>query len=211
MSRIANRSFTARLLFSLGLLVVLALALGATRAQGNHAPVHFTGILNDFTPSTVKGGPWVMGGKWTLDIHGNFADFNAALTMESSDAGIPNVVDPTNTATRSAHTHHIVVDHASLSNDTSHCSSYNPATTGPVIVVTGPAQIITGNGGPAPFQAMGDSTLWICIAGGTQVPYSNLSLQFVGPATGHFGTQYIHGVVLSQKGNNEHNLGPAMQ
>jgi hypothetical protein len=203
MSRVPNRNLTTRILFSLGVLVVVTLALGAAHAQffprPPERPSHFVGILNDFSPSTVKGGPWEVRGKWTLDIHGEFADFTAALTMETSDAGIPNVVDPTNTATRSAHTHHIVLKHASLSTDTSHCSSYSPPTTGPVIVVTGPAQVITGNGGPAPFQAMGDSTLWICIAGGTQVPYSNLSLQFVGPATGHFGSQFFHGVVLKPK------------
>jgi hypothetical protein len=166
------------------------------------AAQHFAGILNDYTPSTVKGGPWEVRGKWTLNIN-NFAhtaDFTAALTMETSDYGVTTgVVDPTNTATRAAHTHHIVLAHASLSTDTSHCSGYSPATTGPVIVVTGEAQIITGNGGPAPFQSMGDSTLWVCLAGGTQVPYSNLSLQFVGPATGHFGTQFFHGVVVPEQ------------
>lgn len=203
-----HRSFIARLFFGLGVLVVLALALGAARAQtAPRPPEHLAGIINDFTPSTVKGGPWVVGGDWTVNIHGDSADFTAALTMETSDAGIPNVVDPTNTATRSAHTHHIVVAHASFSSDTSHCSAYNPPTTTPTIVITGPAQIITGNGSPAPFQAMGNSTLWICLSGGSDVPYSNLSLQFVGPATGHFGSQFFHGVVIPNPGTQAHEPG----
>ena len=155
MSLVPTRRFT-NLLFSLAILAILTLASRPTRAQffphpPDH-PSHFVGILNDFSPSTVKGGPWEVRGKWTLDLHGDSADFTAAVTMETSDAGIPNVVDPTNTATRSAHTHHIVASHLSLSTDTTYCSSYSPPTTGPVIVVTGPAQIITGNGGPAPSR-----------------------------------------------------------
>ena len=204
----AQKRLFTRLLYAASALAVVTLALGATPAQFLQPqfpppppPQHFAGVLNDFTPSTVKGGPWEVRGKWTLDIDhaSQTANFTADLTMETSDYGVTaGVVDPTNTATRSAHTHNIVAWHASLSSDTSHCSTYSPPTTGPVIVVTGPAQILTGNGSPAPFQSMGNSTLWICLAGGTDVPYSNLSLQFVGPATGHFGTQYFHGVVVPQ-------------
>jgi hypothetical protein len=205
-NRPLRRTLT-RPLFSVSVLAFLTLALGATWGSqdqgGPPPPQHVAGVLNDFTPSTVKGGPWAVHGNWTLDFHGDSADFTAAMTMETSDAGIPTVVDPMNTATRSAHTHHIVLAHASFSDDTSHCSSYSPATTGPVIVITGEAQIITGNGGPAPFQAMGPSTLWVCLAGGTQVPYSNLSLQFVGPATGHFGSQFFHGVVVPKHDSGE--------
>ena len=191
---------TRLLLVALPALNLALLPAARDQFPGFPLPVqHFAGILNDYTPSNIKGGPWEVRGKWSLEINNaaQKAEFTAVLTMETSDYGVTTgVVDPTNTTTRSAHTHNIVMTGASLSTDTSHCSSYSPATSGPVIVVTGQAQILTGNGSPAPFQSMGDSTLWICLAGGTQIPYSNLSLQFVGPATTHFGTQWFHGVVV---------------
>ena len=69
-----------------------------------------------------------------------------------------------------------------------------PTITFSALVVTGTATT-TGNGGPAPFEAKGPSTLQVCIMGGSQVVYSNVTLVYTGPATGHFGTQPIHGVV----------------
>lgn len=204
MSSTPKPSLTARLLLSIGVLALLTLALGSpSNAQGpgsEHPGTHFHGLLNDYTPSNVTNGPYEMRGTWSLDIHGNSADFSASLNMETSDYGVTTgVVDPTMPPTRGAHTHLISLIQASLSTDTSHCPSYSPATTGPVIVVTGQPQIITGNGGPAPFQLKGPSTLWICLAGGTQIPYSNFAMTFSdGPATGHFGTYAIHGVVLPE-------------
>ena len=104
MSRIPNRNFTTRLLFSLGVLVVVTLALGAARAQWvpPHPPAHFVGLVNDFTPSSVKNGPYVMSAKWTLNIrptfNGDVAEFTADMNMETSDYGVnEGIVDPTNT------------------------------------------------------------------------------------------------------------------
>jgi hypothetical protein len=41
--------------------------------------------------------------------------------------------------------------------------------------------------------------LQVCITGGDEIPgsvtNSNITMVFVGPATSHFGTQAIHGVV----------------
>jgi hypothetical protein len=37
--------------------------------------------------------------------------------------------------------------------------------------------------------------LQVCVNGGTDVPYSNVSLVFGAPASGHFGMSAIHGVV----------------
>ena len=67
-------------------------------------------------------------------------------------------------------------------------------------MVTGPAYI-TGNGGPAPFSKNDTvlSTLQVCVNGGTDVPYSNVSLVFGAPASGHFGMSAIHGVVRESK------------
>ena len=60
--------------------------------------------------------------------------------------------------------------------------------------------LMTGNGNNAPFETTPpSSTLQVCVIGGDDVPYSvtnaNITLVFGGPATAHFGTQAIHGVV----------------
>ena len=210
MSRVPNRSFTTRLLFSLGVLVVVTLALGAASAQFviPHPPAHFVGLVNDFTPSSVKGGPYVMSAKWTLNIrptfNGDVAEFSADMNMETSDHGIDEgIVDPTNTVTRGAHTHNITLTSTNIVYNSNLCPANppgTPAATGANIMVTGNVSV-TGNGTPAPFEATGPSTLQICITGGSQVPLSNLTLVFVGPATGHFGTQPIRGVVLQKPDN----------
>jgi len=137
--------------------------------------VTFIGTLNDYSPSTVSGGPWEMRGEWSLDLLGT-ANFSADFSMETSDYGITDStqVDPTNPATRSPHTHHVVMNNVTVSFDTSTCPANKPASTG---------------------ESMGPSTLQVCIIGGSNVEYSNLTLVYTGPATGHFGTQPIHGVV----------------
>jgi hypothetical protein len=158
--------------------------------------VHFSGLINDYSPSTVSGGPWEIRGQWSLDVaRSGTANFSAALTMQTSDYGISDSsqVDPTNPATRMPHTHYISMTNATVSYDTSACPANNPATTGSGVVVTGPASI-SGNGSPAPFESKGGSTLQVCIIGGSEVDYSNITLVFTGPATSHFGPQAIHGV-----------------
>ena len=64
------------------------------------------------------------------------------------------------------------------------------------IVITGQPSV-TGNGNPAPFEAKGPSTLQVCVTGGAEVEFSNVTLAFasMSPASGHFGSQAIHGVV----------------
>ena len=161
---------------------------------GRFMPVHFSGIINDYSPSTVAGGPYEIRGNWSLEWRGAFANFSAAVTMETSDSGV--TVDLTNPDTRGAHTHHITMKNATAAytSDATVCPAYNPATTSPNLVITGPVSI-TGNGSMAPFESKGPSTLQVCINGGSLVPFSNVSLVLTGPATGHFGTQAIHGVV----------------
>lgn len=172
-------------------------AVGLVRAQAP-APVYLTGIINDYSPSTVAGGPWEIRGEWSLDLQGGSgsASFSAALTMETSDYGISDAtqVNPAVPGTRTPHSHHITMTNAAVSSDTSVCPANSPATTGSGIVVTGPANI-AANGGPAPFAAKGPSTLQICVTGGSQVELSNITLVFTGPATTHFGPQAVHGVV----------------
>jgi hypothetical protein len=178
------------------------------------APVHYTGLINDYTPSAavVKNGPYEMRGKWTLDVdpRRGTARFSAAMNMETSDFGTSETVvnaqgvsqplvnkdDPT---TRSAHTHHILMAEGTVSADWSACPVFNPPITGG-FVVTGPV-LITGNGSPAPFG--NPSTLTLCVLGGTPtagsaiVVYSNITLSFSAPANTHFGKFPIHGVVLN--------------
>lgn len=176
--------------------IALALAAGHLRAQELRR-VHLSGLINDYSPSTVSGGPYEIRGEWSLDLNrSGTADFTADLNMETSDYGITGAtqVDPANPATRSPHTHHISITNAAVSYDTSVCPVFSPPTTGPGVVITVTATT-TGNGGPAPFEAKGASTLQVCITGGTQVEFSNLTMVYTGPATGHFGTQPIHGVV----------------
>jgi hypothetical protein len=177
-----------------------ALALTAGLGLGQDLRgVHFRGVIHDYSPSTVSGGPYEMRGEWSVDVQRTgTADFTADLTMETSDYGITDAtkVDPTNPATRSAHTHHISLTGGAVSYDTSVCPANTPATTGAGVVVTG-TTATEANGSPAPFESKGSSTLQVCITGGSSVSFSNLSIVYTGPATSHFGPQPIHGVVTS--------------
>jgi len=172
-----------------------AIAFGGFVQAQDLRRVTFSGTINDYTPSTVTGGPWEIRGDWSLDLLGT-ANFSADFNMETSDYGITDStqVDPTNPATRSPHTHHIVMSNATVSYDTSACPANKPASTGYGVMITGPATT-SANGSPAPFESSGPSTLQVCIIGGSDVEWSNVTLVYTGPATGHFGTQAIHGVV----------------
>jgi hypothetical protein len=182
------------------------LAPGFVRAQ-QPASMRISGVLNDYSPSTVPGGTWEIRGGWSLDVQTRSAtaNFTAALTMETSDYGILSTtqVDPTNPLTRTPHTHHITMTDAAVTYITTGCPANNPATAGSGVVVSG-AVDITGNGSPAPFASKGPSTLQVCIIGGSEVEFSNVTLVFTGPATGHFGPQAIHGVVSQVTSSRSH-------
>jgi hypothetical protein len=207
MIRSTNRSFVRLFAQTVAVLCLLVLALGAARAQSrddNRIPEHLAGTISEYSPSNVSGGPWEVRGKWTLDIHGNFADFSGAVTMETSDYGVTtgSLKDPTMTMSRNPHTHHISMTHALVTVTTSPtgCPTYaapTPSPSGPVIVITGPVNV-TANGQPAPFEAKGPSSLQICIAGGTVKPFSNFGMIFTGTATSHFGGQFFNGVVTTK-------------
>jgi len=34
--------------------------------------VHFKGVINDYSPSNVSGGPWEIRGTWSLDVERNW-------------------------------------------------------------------------------------------------------------------------------------------
>jgi hypothetical protein len=203
--------------------LVISLALGA--ATGGAAalsvaaqvpprlPAHLAGLLNDFTPSgvngvAIKGGPWEMHGRWTVEINefSQTAAFSGEMSMETGDFVNPSsTFDP---AALNAHTHHITMTDAKIVQSFAGC----PSSVGPAPLTTTGFQIqgmahVTGNGEPAPFEIPAGVTdpsasqlipspLTICITGGTRVEYSNITLQFGAPASTHFGPQAIHGVVV---------------
>jgi hypothetical protein len=174
-------------------------AMAGDRDSNPPLPVHYRGLINDYTPSAaiVKGGPYEMRGKWSLDVdqRRGTATFSAAMNMETSDYGITqNTVDKDDPTTRGAHTHHITMMDGVVSYDwATNCPKLNPPVTGG-FVVTGPVYV-TGNGGPALFG--NPSTLTICVLGANNVTFSNVTLTFSAPANTHFGKLAIHGVVLS--------------
>lgn len=185
--------------------LVLAISVSALAINGT-SPVHFSGLINDYSPSTVKGGPYEIRGEWSLDLHGESgtADFSAAVNMETSDFGITEgIVDPTQPATRGAHTHHIKLTNATVTLNLNGCPTFSPPTK-MGFQVNGTVSLITGNGSTAPFETNPpSSTLQVCISGGDgdySIPYSNVTLVLQGPATVHFGTQQaIHGFVRTAK------------
>jgi hypothetical protein len=162
-------------------------------------PVHYNGLINDYTPSAAvtKGGPYEMRGRWSLDVNERrgTAKFSAVMNMETSDYGIvqgtvdKDEVDPTKT--RGAHTHHILMTEGKVSADWASCPKFAQPVSGG-FVVTGPAYI-TVNGGNTPFA--NPSTMTICVLGGGEVMFSNITMTLAAPASSHFGTQPIHGVV----------------
>jgi hypothetical protein len=130
--------------------------------------------------------------------------------MENSDYWLlinPNPpADPDSPATRNPHTHHITMTNAEVSWDPSEVATscptagYKPPTANGFIV-TGSASV-TGNGGYPPFAPQGQtSPLTVCVTGGTQVRFSNLTLVFGSPASGHFGSQPINGAVANSGHN----------
>jgi hypothetical protein len=204
--------------WAIRIMAVIALVF-VTGAQAQApTPDHFSGILNDYTAATGVAGPWEMHGSWSVKLkRDGKADFSVVMTMEHPDYWvIANPPTPTNppappaTPTvdspglRNPHTHHLAMTDATVSYDPallSQCPADSPATT-PRLVLTGEADI-TGNGTAAPFQKSPTtgvitlSPLQVCITGGTEVTYSNMTMTFQAgaPAIKHFGSFPIHGVV----------------
>jgi hypothetical protein len=167
-------------------LVVLAVGLGAL-AQ-NSPRQTFRGAINAYSPQTTSAtgttGPYEVRGPWSLTLKGNTgkADFSAAVNMEESDGWVITEnggnFDP---AERGAHTHHITVTDAVVTQITNGFEVSGTAT-------------ITLNGSPAPVSP---SPLVIDVTGGTTVRFSNITLTFGAPASGHFGTEPLAGIVRS--------------
>jgi hypothetical protein len=166
---------------------VLMLAVATGLLAQTSTPTQFSGVINDYSPATVTPmGPWEIRGPWTLTLNtgSSTADFSATLTMEMSDytRNSSNIDTTSGTGSRMQHTHHIAIEGGTVTQ----------ISTGG-FQLSGPATI-TKDGSPAPLAA---STLSVDITGGTNVEFSNITLQFAGGATVHFGAQLIHGVVSS--------------
>jgi len=162
-------------------------------------PKHFNGVINDYSPAdvNVKGSPWEMHGQWSMDLleFGNAADFYADMTM-SGYGTTGGVLDGTKGGA-GAHTHHIRLTRVKVTMDMIGCPAYPTPVTTMGFQINGTVSLITGNGSKAPFETTTPpaSTLQVCITGGNEVSFSNVTMVFGGPATTHFGTQAIHGVV----------------
>jgi hypothetical protein len=166
---------------------VLILAITTGVLAQTPTPAQFSGVINDYSPSTsTPMGPWEMRGPWTLTLNqdSSKADFSATLTMELSDytRNSSNIDSTSGVTGRMQHTHHIAIEAGTVTQ----ISTGGFELSGPVT--------ITKDGSPAPLKA---STLSVNITGGTSVGFSNVTLQFQGGATVHFGPQLIHGVVSS--------------
>src|SRR5215469_8926777 len=163
-------------------------------------PAKLSGTINDYNPFTK--GQYEMRGTWSLNVNGasGKADFSAALNMEHSDLWMVSR-GTTDTTLRDPHTHHITMNGAQVNFDQSYVASncptagyFVPTTTG--FGVVGMASV-TGDGGFPPFAPHGElSSLTVCVTGGSQVTFSNITLVFGPPASNHLGTQAINGAVL---------------
>jgi hypothetical protein len=185
--------------------VIRALSLSAliaatcALAQEPRAPTHFTGVFNDYTPAdpNLKGSPWEMHGQWSVTLHqwGATADFYADMTM--SGYGTTNSLPDGTKGGQSAHTHHIRLTKMKVTWDLVGCPAYPTPVPTQGFQINGTVSLITGNGSGAPFETTSPpvSTLQVCVSGGTQVEYSNMTMVFGAPASTHFGSQAIHGVV----------------
>jgi len=199
---------------ALGILVLATMGVGgptsAVAGAPPQLPTHFSGVLSDYTPSSVngtpiKGAPYEMHGRWTLDLNAarSKATFSAAIAMETSE--VMNTDPNFDPGKLGAHTHHIsVMDgvvHDGPMDWKTMCPSFSPSPTGG-FAVTGSAYV-TGNGINLPLG--NPSPVTICILGGsnTLVPGSayvelaNFTLTIGSPASAHFGPQAIHGVVAT--------------
>jgi hypothetical protein len=178
--------------------VSLLLLVSAGAVSEERRPVHFSGLINDYSPSsmTVKGSPWEMHGQWSMDLNGErgTADFLADMTMSGYGTTAEGAVDATQGG-QTPHTHHIRLTNVSITWDMIGCPTVSPATT-TGFQVNGTVSLVTGNGSNAPFEPTPPtSTLQVCVTGGNEVTRSNVSMVFGGPAATHFGPQAIHGVV----------------
>ena len=184
--------------------VTVLLLISAILASGQERPpVHFSGVINDYSPlsANVKGSPWEMHGQWSMDLRPDrgTADFSADMTMSGYGKTANGAVDPTQPLVN-PHTHHIRLSKIKITWDMIGCPTYLAPSPTSGFQITGTVSLLTGNGNNAPFETTPPSSvLQVCVTGVTDAPYSvpnaNMTMVFTGAATTHFGPQAIHGVV----------------
>jgi hypothetical protein len=181
---------------------LLILVSGTCALAQESRPVHLTGLINDYSPldASIKGSPYEMHGQWSMDVNPKrgTADFSADMTM-SGYGTTAGALDATKGGA-GAHTHHIALMNAKITWDMTGCPTYATSPPKMGFQFKNTVSLITGNGNNAPFETTPpSSTLQVCVTGGDDVKYSlpnaNITLVFGGPATTHFGTQALHGVV----------------
>lgn len=197
-----------RKVFWWALCVVAVLGLAATirTLAQDWTPAHLSGVINDYTP--IAGGmtAWEVRGPWSLTLNedNGTADFSASVTMELSPIGQSST--NVGAVALSQHTHDIKLKGATVTYNPSGCPAHASGTPPYTarIEVKGSATV-SANGGPfpPPPAAPEPSQLQICIDGGADTAYSNVTLVFGTPASGHFGSQAIHGVVRNIHWSNE--------
>ena len=189
----------------LSLFLMAAGAKASAQERQERKPNHFAGVLNDYSPQNplISGSPYEMHGQWSLDLlTWGTADFYADMTM--SDYGTTDGVLDATKGGQSAHTHHIRLTKVSVTWDMTGCPAYPKPFPIVGFQINGTVSLITGNGSNAPFETTPpSSTLQVCVSGGNEVTYSNMTMVFGGPATMHFGTQPIHGVVRRASAEDE--------
>src|SRR5580704_8389652 len=185
--------------WALSITVGLALAL-ATNIRAwdeDSAPSHLKGVIHDYTPIAGTTTVYEVRGPWqlSLDKDDGTASFIASVTMELSPIGQPST--NVSTVALSQHTHDIKMKGMLTFNPTD-CPTHatgTPAYTAR-FAIKGQATVSANGGGfPPPPASPETSELQVCIEGGTVTAYSNITLAFQAPASGHFGSQAIHGVV----------------
>ena len=172
------------------IIAVLLLVASVGALAQNSAATTFGGELNAYSPQTTGSsgttGPYEIRGPWSLTVKGSTANFSADLNMEESDGWCISQngsnFDP---AARGAHTHHITLANAAVTQTTGGFE------------VTGSATIMA-NG---TIAAISPSVLTIDVTGGTDRKFSNITLTFQAPASGHFGTEPVPGVIRSITGS----------
>ena len=156
--------------------------------------INFRGQINAYSPQTAPtgtAGPYEIRGPWSLKLirerGSDRIEFSAAVNMELSDGWVlttnRNSSAPFDPNARNAHTHHITMTEGNVT--TLPNGGFQICGTGTV----------TLNGGATPFAQQ--SPLTITITGGTDVEFSNITLVFGSPASGHFGGEPLPGVVRS--------------
>ncbi len=196
-------SMKIRALLRVVQIAMAGLVLSISVAAQAPPPSKLSGTVNDYNP--FDHGQYEMRGPWSLTVQGDSgtAAFSAALDLEHSDLWmVSNGI--TDTTLRDSHTHHISMSGAQVIFDQSSVASNCPTAKYGVPTTTGFAVVgmasVTGNGGFPPFAPHGElSPLTVCVTGGTQVAFSNVTLVFGLPASKHLGTQTINGVVGSVK------------